>query len=157
MNDNMNLFEVSSLQFERVADVMNMDAMVRGLLSEPQNEIIVNFPVMMDDGTYRMFKGYRTQHNNVNGPYKGGVRFHEMVDLSEVEALAAWMTWKSALLGIPFGGAKGGITINPREHSEDELCRVTRRFTHALGNNIGPEYDIPAPDMGTSEREMVCG
>jgi glutamate dehydrogenase (NAD(P)+) len=155
MSDRLNLFEIASLQFNTAAEKINLDPMVRTILSEPQNEIIVNFPVRMDDGRYRLFKGYRIQHNNTNGPYKGGIRFHEAVDLVEVKALAAWMTWKSALMGIPFGGAKGGVTINPRELSVDEVCRVTRRFTHALGNNIGPEYDIPAPDMGTNAQTMV--
>jgi glutamate dehydrogenase (NAD(P)+) len=146
---------MASSQFTRAAELMDLDRMARTILSEPQNEIIVNFPVLMDDGHYRLFKGYRIQHNNANGPYKGGIRYHESVNLSEVKALAAWMTWKSALMGIPFGGAKGGVTINPRDFSEAEVCRVTRRFTHALGNNIGPEFDIPAPDMGTGAREMV--
>jgi glutamate dehydrogenase (NAD(P)+) len=125
------------------------------VLSEPQNEIVVNFPVPMDDGSIRLFRGFRIQHNNTNGPYKGGIRFHEFVNLAEVKALAEWMTWKSALMGIPMGGAKGGVTLNPREFSEGELQRITRRFTYALGNNIGPEYDIPAPDVGTGPREMV--
>lgn len=155
MTDRINLFEMAMIQFERAADAIKLSSWVRTILAEPQNEIIVNFPVRMDDGTYRRFKGYRIQHNNANGPYKGGIRYHESVNLEEVKALAAWMTWKSVLMGIPLGGAKGGVTINPREFSADELCRVTRRFTHALGNNIGPEYDIPAPDMGTSAREMV--
>ncbi|MEO1272958.1 MAG: Glu/Leu/Phe/Val dehydrogenase, partial [Myxococcota bacterium] len=125
------------------------------ILAEPKNEIIMNFPVRMDNGEYRLFKGYRIQHNNLLGPYKGGIRYHHSVHLTEVKALAALMTYKCSLLDIPFGGAKGGITINPRQHSRQELERVTRRFTHHLGNNIGPEYDIPAPDMGTSSQTMV--
>jgi len=155
MSDKLNLYEIALQQFHRGADAIGLNPMVRTILSEPQNEIIVNFPVQMDDGSHRLFKGYRIQHNNANGPYKGGIRYHLSVDLEEVKALAAWMTWKSALLGIPFGGAKGGVKVNPRELSADEICRVTRRFTHALGNNIGPEFDIPAPDMGTGAREMV--
>jgi len=151
----LNLFEMATVQFNRAADLIGLDGWVRTILSEPQNEIIVNFPVQMDDGSFRLFKGYRIQHNNAYGPYKGGIRYHEAVNLEEVKALAAWMTWKSALMGIPFGGAKGGVTISPRNFSESELRRVTRRFTHALGNNIGPEFDIPAPDMGTGAREMV--
>ncbi len=151
----MNLFEMSSFQFKKAADLINLHPMVRTILSEPQNEIIVNFPVTMDDGTHRLFKGYRIQHNATNGPYKGGIRYHESVNLSEVKALASWMTWKSALMGIPFGGAKGGVSFNPRNFSVAELQRITRRFTYALGNNIGPEYDIPAPDVGTGAREMV--
>ncbi|MCI0451920.1 MAG: Glu/Leu/Phe/Val dehydrogenase, partial [Candidatus Latescibacteria bacterium] len=155
MSDRMNLFEMSSFQFKKAADLINLHPMVRTILSEPQNEIIVNFPVTMDDGTHRLFKGYRIQHNATNGPYKGGIRYHESVNLSEVKALASWMTWKSALMGIPFGGAKGGVSFNPRNFSVAELQRITRRFTYALGNNIGPEYDIPAPDVGTGAREMV--
>jgi glutamate dehydrogenase (NAD(P)+) len=155
MSDRMNLFEMATAQFRKAAAVINLDPSVLAVLSEPQNEIVVNFPVTMDDGTIRMFRGYRIQHNNTNGPYKGGIRYHELVDLAEVKALAQWMTWKSALMGIPMGGAKGGVTLNPREHSESELRRITRRFTYALGNNIGPEYDIPAPDVGTGPREMV--
>jgi len=155
MSDHINLFEMALSQFNKAADVINLDIGVRTVLSEPQNEISVNFPVSMDDGSYRLLKGYRIQHNNTMGPYKGGIRFHESVNLAEVKALAAWMTWKSALMGIPFGGAKGGVTLNPRKFSESELRRITRRFTYALGNNIGPEYDIPAPDVGTGPREMV--
>jgi glutamate dehydrogenase (NAD(P)+) len=154
-SDRMNLFEMASAQFAKAADVIKLDPSLRLVLGEPQNEIIVNFPVTMDNGKIKLFKGYRIQHNNTNGPYKGGIRFHESVNLAEVKALAAWMTWKTALMGIPMGGAKGGVTLNPREHSVDELRRITRRFTYALGNNIGPEYDIPAPDVGTGPREMV--
>jgi glutamate dehydrogenase (NAD(P)+) len=155
MSDRMNLFEMATAQYNKAADLIKLNPLVRTVLSEPQNEITVNFPVRLDDGTHRLFKGYRIQHNNTMGPYKGGIRYHELVNLAEVKALAAWMTWKSALMGIPFGGAKGGVTLNPRNFSEDELRRITRRFTHALGNNIGPEYDIPAPDVGTGPREMV--
>ena len=151
----MNLFEMATSQFRKAAKAMNLDPSVELVLSEPQNEIVVNFPVSMDDGSIRMFRGYRIQHNNTNGPYKGGIRFHQSVDVAEVKALAQWMTWKSALMGIPMGGAKGGVTLNPHEYSESELRRITRRFTYALGNNIGPEFDIPAPDVGTGPREMV--
>jgi glutamate dehydrogenase (NAD(P)+) len=151
----MNLFEMATSQFKKAAAAMKLDPSVYAVLSEPQNEIVVNFPVNMDDGSIKVFRGYRIQHNNTNGPYKGGIRFHLSVDLAEVKALAQWMTWKSALMGIPMGGAKGGVTLNPRDYSEGELRRITRRFTYALGNNIGPEYDIPAPDVGTGPREMV--
>src|SRR6476659_1104532 len=109
----------------------------------------------MDDGTYRLYKGYRVQHNNIPGPYMGGIRYHEDVTLDELKGLAAAMTWKSALHDIPFGGGKGGIKFNPRLHSKSELERITRRFTHALGSNIGPEWDIPAPDVGTNAQIMV--
>ncbi len=109
----------------------------------------------MDNGEYKMFKGYRVQHSNILGPYKGGIRYHEQVSLDEVKALASWMTYKCALHDIPFGGGKGGIKFMPRQHSQAELERITRRFTHALGANIGPEYDIPAPDVGTNGQIMV--
>jgi glutamate dehydrogenase (NAD(P)+) len=109
----------------------------------------------MDDGRIDMFTGYRVQHNNVLGPYKGGLRFHPAVDIDEVRALATWMTWKGALTNIPFGGAKGGIQFDPSECTCAEMERITRRFTFALGNNIGPEYDIPAPDVNTNAQIMA--
>jgi len=142
-------------QLHRSAGLVELPDHVRTLLAEPKNEIIVNFPVLMDDGTYRVFKGYRIQHNNVLGPYKGGLRFHPDTRLDECKALAMIMTFKCALMDIPFGGGKGGVKVDPRALSESELVRVTRRFTHALGENIGPEYDIPAPDVGTNAKIMV--
>jgi glutamate dehydrogenase (NAD(P)+) len=151
----MNVFEVAQAQLDRAARVIDLDPDVHQILTQPKNELIVNFPVRMDDGSYKLFKGYRIQHNNIMGPYKGGIRYHHEVHLDEVKALAAWMTWKSALLEIPFGGAKGGIKFDPREYSKLELERITRRFTHSLGSNIGPDYDIPAPDMGTNAQTMV--
>ena len=141
-------------QFQRAADLIDLNAAYREILSFPKNEIIVNFPVTLDDGTKKVFTGYRIQHNNLLGPYKGGLRFHPDVDLDEVKALAAWMTFKTALVGLPFGGAKGGVTIEPAQYSDEEMRRIVRRFTHALGSNIGPDHDIPAPDMGTSSRTM---
>jgi len=126
----------------------------RMMLSRPKNEVIVNFPIERDSGEWEMLRGYRIQHNNTMGPYKGGLRFHPLVDLDEIMALAAWMTFKCALAGIPYGGAKGGVTINPREYSERELERVVRRFTVELGSNIGPDHDIPAPDVGTNSQMM---
>lgn len=148
-------FTVVQSYLEEAAGLVNLQPHVQAILGQPKNEIIVHFPVTMNDGTTRMFKGYRVQHNNLLGPYKGGLRFHQTVGLDDLKALAAMMTWKSALMNIPFGGAKGGIKVNPRELEGDEVRRVTRRFTHALGNNIGPEYDIPAPDMGTNAQTMV--
>lgn len=141
-------------QFQRAADLIDLNDSYRQILSHPKNEIIVNFPVSLDDGTKKVFTGYRIQHNNVLGPFKGGLRFHPDVDLDEVKALAAWMTFKTALVGIPFGGAKGGVTIDPSQYSDEEMRRIVRRFTHALGSNIGPDHDIPAPDVGTSSQTM---
>jgi glutamate dehydrogenase (NAD(P)+) len=149
-----NLYTVATKQFEKAAKAMNLDPAVHEILLQPKNELIVNFPVRMDSGELKLFKGYRVQHNNILGPYKGGIRYHEETNLDEVKALAAWMTYKSALHDIPFGGGKGGIKFNPRQNSTGELERITRRFTHALGANIGPEWDIPAPDVGTNAQTM---
>ena len=149
------LFATALDQFNRGAEIIDLPDDLRSILSQPKNEIIVNFPVLMNDGSYRVFRGYRIQHSNLLGPYKGGVRFHPMVDLDEVKALASWMTWKSALCDIPFGGAKGGISFDPTALEADELERVVRRFTHALGTNIGPDHDIPAPDLGSNAQSMV--
>lgn len=142
-------------QFNRAADLMNLDKGVRKILTFPQNEIIVNFPVKMDDGRIEVFKGYRVQHNNILGPYKGGLRYHPTIDLDAVMGLAALMTWKTALTSLPFGGAKGGIQIDPTKYSISEIERITRRFTYALGENIGPDYDIPAPDVNTDSQMMA--
>jgi glutamate dehydrogenase (NAD(P)+) len=150
-----NPYKIAQDQLESAAKICGLPAPIVSILSQPKNEIIVNFPVRMDDGEYRLFKGYRVQHNNILGPYKGGIRYHELVSLDEIKALASWMTYKCALHDIPFGGGKGGIKFSPRDHSTSELERITRRFTHALGANIGPEYDIPAPDVGTNGQIMV--
>ncbi len=149
------VYENVARQFDQAADLMGLDPDVRSILSKTNNEILVHFPVRMDDGRVEMFTGYRVQHNNVLGPYKGGLRFHPSVDIDEVRALATWMTWKTAIARIPYGGAKGGIQIDPSRYSAAELERITRRFTYALGNNIGPEYDIPAPDVNTNAQIMA--
>ena len=149
------LFATALVQFNRGADLIELPDSIRSILSQPKNEIIVNFPVLMNTGEYQVFRGYRIQHSNIMGPYKGGVRFHHAVDLDEVKALASWMTWKSALCKIPFGGAKGGIAFSPRDVESEELERIVRRFTHALGSNIGPDHDIPAPDLGSNPQAMV--
>jgi len=149
------LYEKASAQFDKAADAMDLDADIRKILSRTTNEVIVHFPVTMDDGRLEMFTGYRVQHNNALGPYKGGLRYHPLVDIDEVRALATWMTWKAALTNIPFGGAKGGIQFDPSKYSVKELERITRRFTFALGCAIGPEYDIPAPDVNTNSQIMA--
>jgi glutamate dehydrogenase/leucine dehydrogenase len=148
-------FKVIRTYLDKAAKLIQMPHDIALILSQPKNELIVNFPVRMDNGELRMFKGYRVQHSNLLGPYKGGLRYHETVGLDDLKALAAMMTWKCALLEIPFGGAKGGIKCNPHALSSTELMRLTRRFTHALGSNIGPDYDIPAPDVGTNPQVMV--
>lgn len=142
-------------QLERASRIVKLPQHVIEILQQPKNELIVHFPVKMDDGTIKVFKGYRIQHSNVLGPFKGGLRFHEENRLDDFKALAANMTFKCSLMGLPFGGAKGGVKCDPNSLSRDELMRVTRRFTHALGTNIGPEYDIPAPDVGTDSQVMV--
>jgi glutamate dehydrogenase (NAD(P)+) len=155
MTKNVSTYENVNRQFNKAADLMGLDPQIRKILSKTQNEIVLNFPVKMDDGQIEIFTGYRVQHNNVLGPYKGGLRFHPAVDIDEVRSLATWMTWKTAIVDIPFGGAKGGIKLNPSNYSAHELEHITRRFTFALGNNIGPEYDIPAPDVNTDSQIMA--
>ena len=147
--------EMCRAQFRKAAESIHLNPAVQQILENTTNEITVHFPVEMDDGRVEVFAGYRVQHNNVLGPFKGGLRFHPGVDLDEVRALATWMTWKSAIVDIPFGGGKGGIQIDPSAYSLRELERITRRFTFALNGNIGPEYDIPAPDVNTNARVMA--
>ncbi|NIM97877.1 MAG: glutamate dehydrogenase [candidate division Zixibacteria bacterium] len=149
------VYDNVTMQFNKAADLMKLDDNIRKILARTTNEIVVNFPVKMDDGRIEMFTGYRVQHNSALGPFKGGLRFHPAVDIDEVRALATWMTWKSAIVNIPFGGAKGGIQLDPSRYSVTELEHITRRFTFALGNNIGPEYDIPAPDVNTTPQIMA--
>jgi len=148
-------FKVVQAYLAEAAELIELPAYINTILSQPKNEIIINFPVRMDNGEVRLFKGYRIQHNNLLGPFKGGIRYHQTVTLDDLKALAAMMTWKCALMNLPLGGGKGGIKFNPNEVSRDELQRITRRFFHALGNNIGPETDIPAPDVGTDARAMA--
>ncbi|WP_413997674.1 Glu/Leu/Phe/Val family dehydrogenase [Flavobacterium sp. W1B] len=142
-------------QFNKTADSIKLNPNIRKILSITNNEIILNFPVKMDNGEVQIFTGYRVQHNNALGPYKGGLRYHPTVDVDDAKALAMWMTWKTSLAGLPYGGAKGGIQIDPTAYSIGELERITRRFTYALGENIGPEHDIPAPDVNTNEQTMA--
>ena len=148
-------FKVVQDYLDRAAKATDLQEFVRTILSQPKNELIINFPVKMDSGEVRLFKGYRVQHNNLLGPFKGGMRYHPSVTLDDVKALSAMMTWKCALMRIPFGGGKGGIKFDPHSVSKNELQKITRRFTHALGENIGPEYDIPAPDVGTNSQTMA--
>lgn len=142
-------------QFNKTADLIDLNPNIRKILSLTNNEIIVHFPVKMDNGEVEIFTGYRVQHNNALGPYKGGLRYHPTVDVDAAKALAMWMTWKTSLAGLPYGGAKGGIQLDPRNYSLAELERITRRFTYALGENIGPEHDIPAPDVNTNAQTMA--
>ena len=155
MTENPSLFENVNRQVEKAADLMGLDPEVRQILTWPTNEIVVHFPVKLASGRVEMFTGYRIQHNSVLGPYKGGLRFHPAVNRDEVRALAAWMTWKTAIVDIPYGGAKGGIQFDPKKYNTEDIERITRRFTYALGSNIGPEYDIPAPDVNTNAQIMA--
>jgi glutamate dehydrogenase (NAD(P)+) len=147
--------ESALAQFDRAADHLSLAPETRAILRVPKREWTVNFPVRMNDGSVRVFTGYRVQHNMARGPAKGGIRFHPATDLDEVRALAMWMTWKCALVNVPFGGAKGGLTVDPRSLEPDELQRVTRRFATELQGVIGPEIDIPAPDVGTNAQTMA--
>lgn len=142
-------------QFNSAANHINLHPNIRKILSITNNEIIVHFPVKMDNGDVEIFTGYRVQHNNALGPYKGGLRYHPTVDIDAARALAMWMTWKTSLAGLPYGGGKGGIQLDPSKYSPSELERITRRFTFALADNIGPEHDIPAPDVNTNSQTMA--
>jgi len=137
------------------AELMELPHHLRLIMAQPKNELIVHFPVELDDGSFRLFKGYRVQHNNILGPYKGGIRYHADVSLDHVKSLAVLMTMKCSLARLPLGGAKGGVQCDPRKLSANELRRLTRRFIAALGENIGPEHDIPAPDVGTNAQTMA--
>ncbi len=149
------IFDVALEQFHIAADVMGLEDDMRRILSHCQRELIVNFPVEMDDGSVQVFTGYRVQHNSGPGPTKGGIRYHQNVTLNEVRALAMWMTWKCAVVGLPFGGAKGGVTVNPKLLSQNELQNLTRRYTAEISVIIGPNKDIPAPDVNTNPQIMA--
>ena len=149
------LFDIAVEQFLIAADVLGLDDDMRKILSHCQRELTVNFPVEMDDGSVEVFTGYRVQHNSGPGPTKGGLRYHQSVTLSEVKALAMWMTWKCAVVGLPFGGAKGGVRVNPKLLSQTELQNLTRRYTTEIQPFIGPNKDIPAPDVNTNPQIMA--
>lgn len=140
---------------EQASQIIDLDPNVLKILKEPRKVTIVNLPIQMDDGSFQIFTGYRVQHSIARGPGKGGVRYHPGVNLDEVKSLAAWMTWKCAVMGIPFGGAKGGITCDPKKMSQNELERLTRRYMADLIDVLGPEKDIPAPDVNTDEQTMA--
>ena len=150
-----NPFDIARQQLRRVADSFGIDPNLLNVLSQCKKAVEVSIPVQMDDGSTEVFIGYRVTHNIARGPSKGGIRYHPDVTLDEVKALAMWMTWKCALAGIPFGGAKGGVVCNPKLLSRRELERMTRRFTSEIINEIGPEKDIPAPDVGTDGSVMA--
>jgi glutamate dehydrogenase (NAD(P)+) len=150
-----NPFQNALAQFDAVADILDLDAGIRAELRTCQHELTVNFPVQMDSGERRMFTGYRCQHNNALGPYKGGIRYHPDVSIDEVRALAMWMTWKCSVAGLPYGGGKGGVIVNPRELTETELESMTRRYASEISPIIGPWKDVPAPDVNTTGQIMA--
>ncbi|MDI3340803.1 MAG: Glu/Leu/Phe/Val dehydrogenase [Sphaerobacter sp.] len=149
------LFDIAVEQFNIAADVVGLDDDMRRMLSVCKRELTVNFPVEMDDGTVQVFTGYRVQHSIAPGPSKGGIRYHPDVTLDEVKALAMWMTWKCAVVGLPYGGAKGGVRVNPKVLSQNELQNLTRRYTTEISVLIGPHSDIPAPDVNTNPQVMA--
>ena len=150
-----NPWEMARSQLRQTATQLGMEESMLNVLLECKKSVAVSIPTRMDDGSVRVFEGFRCTHNVARGPSKGGIRYHHEVTLEETKALAMWMTWKCALMGLPFGGAKGGVVVKPKELSVSELERMTRRYTTEIINFIGPEADIPAPDVGTSPREMA--
>lgn len=155
IKDEQNPFEAMMSRFHIASQILGLDDEVYNVLKSPAKQVIVSLPITMDEGSIKVFEGFRVIHSNILGPSKGGIRFDPHVNLDEVKALAAWMTWKCAVVDIPYGGAKGGINCNPREMSAGEIERLTRAYTLAMVEIFGPDRDIPAPDMGTGPREMA--
>ena len=155
IKDRANPFESMMSRFNIAAEALGLDEQIYNVLKSPSKQVSVSLPITMDDGSIKVFEGHRVIHSNILGPSKGGVRYAMDVHLDEVKALAAWMTWKCAVVDIPYGGAKGGIKCNPREMSAGEMERLTRAYTQAMLGVFGPDRDIPAPDMGTGPREMA--
>jgi glutamate dehydrogenase (NAD(P)+) len=151
----INPWEVAQRQFDLAAERLQLEDGMRRVLREPRRELTVHFPVHMDDGSVRVFTGFRVQHNLGRGPAKGGIRYHQNVSLDEVKALAMWMTWKCAVVGIPFGGGKGGVIVDPKQLSKKELEALSRRFFTEIEVLVGPEKDIPAPDVNTNAQVMA--
>lgn len=155
LKDRENPFEAMMSRFHVASQILGLEEEIYNVLKNPARQVIVSLPVTMDDGSIRVFEGYRVIHSTILGPSKGGIRFDMNVNLDEVKALAAWMTWKCAVVDIPYGGAKGGVACNPREMSAGEIERLMRAYTQAMADVFGPDQDIPAPDMGTGPREMA--
>ncbi len=155
LKEELNPFEIAKQQFTRAADYLDLDASLRNVLQRPKRQLIVSIPVKMDGGDVQVFEGYRVQHNIARGPAKGGIRYHPSVTLDEVKALASWMTWKCATVNIPYGGGKGGVICDPKRMSKNELERLTRRYAFEIAPIIGPDRDIPAPDVSTDEQTMA--
>lgn len=155
MADKANPFEEMKKMVDKAGKMLGLDAGMLEVMKSPKRELTVHFPVKMDDGKVRVFTGYRVQHNEARGPFKGGIRYHPQVDIDEVRALSSWMTWKTATVDIPYGGAKGGIICDPKKMSVGEIERMTRRYAAEISIIIGPTKDIPAPDVNTGGREMA--
>jgi glutamate dehydrogenase (NAD(P)+) len=155
IKDHLNPLDSMMERFSLAAEILGLEASTYNALKSPEKTVIVSLPVTMDDGRIEVFEGYRVIHSSKLGPSKGGIRYAMSVTLDEVKALAAWMTWKCAVVGIPYGGGKGGIKCDPRSMSQGELERLTRAFTAAMQDVFGPEKDIPAPDMGTNPQVMA--
>ncbi len=155
MKEDLNPYRISQLQFDQAAHYLKLDPGLAQVLRAPKRQMVVSVPTKMDDGSLKVFEGYRVQHNIARGPAKGGIRYHPNVSLDEVKALAAWMAWKTAVMNLPFGGGKGGVICDPRKMSKGELERMTRRFVSEILPIIGPDRDIPAPDVYTDEQTMA--
>lgn len=155
VEEQLNPFEISKQQFDRAADHLELDESMRNVMRSPKRQLIVSIPVKMDGGEVKVFEGYRVQHNIARGPAKGGIRYHPNVTLDEVKALASWMTWKCATVNIPYGGGKGGVVCDPKSLSINELERLTRRYAFEIAPIIGPDRDIPAPDVYTDSQTMA--
>src|ERR687887_1734407 len=151
----INPFEVALKQLDEAAKLIKLDSGMHQILAHPKRVITVSIPTRMDNGEIKVFTGFRSQHNDARGPFKGGIRYHPQVTIDEVKALSMWMTWKCAIADIPYGGGKGGIVCNPKEMSEDEIERMTRRYAYSIADIIGPHRDIPAPDVYTGGKEMA--
>ena len=153
--EDLNPYTIAKAQFDRFAEALSLEVGIRDILRQPKRCLIVSIPTKLDDGSIRVFEGYRVQHSIARGPAKGGIRYHPGVTLDEVKALAAWMTWKCAVVNIPYGGAKGGVICDPKAMSRGEIERMTRRFASEISFLIGPERDIPAPDVYTDSQVMA--
>ena len=155
VQESLNPFEIAQRQFDTAAEKIGLDDGLRDVLRTPKRQLVVSIPTLMDDGSVKVFEGFRVQHNIARGPAKGGIRYHPKVSLDEVKALASWMTWKCATVNIPYGGGKGGVTCDPKRMSRGELERMTRRFASEISIIIGPDRDIPAPDVYTDAQTMA--
>jgi len=155
IDEDLNSFRIAMRQFDTAAEKLKLDMGLREVLRTPRRALSVSLPIKMDNGSVKVFQGFRVQHNNARGPCKGGIRYHPNVTFDEVQALASWMTWKCATVNIPFGGGKGGIICDPKQLSRNELERLTRRFAYEISDFIGPDRDIPAPDVYTDAQVMA--